>query len=174
MKFNIEVELEWINEEYTLDDAFKEEIARQAGIVAAQTLAKQDFLALNREENVKALELEYKETLTKLRQEEYKKREEVMSKIEDVFADFIAGKAFKVNSWGQPEREYTVGEYIQERVATELKDINKIIDNLVSKHVNEKIKLSEYNIKNLVEATAKTVQNENAKAVAEFIVKGIR
>lgn len=174
MKFNVEIELDWVDDEYTVDDAVKEELVRQTSLLAGEILAKQDFVRITQEEEFRAAQQAYNVMVDELRSDAQRQREAVLAKVDTVFADFLAGKAFSVNSWGQPTKEYTVGEFIQDQIELKIKDLDKTLAKFVEKEVSDKMRLTERGIRTLVEDKSKEIQNENAKAVAEFIVKGLK
>lgn len=174
MKVNLELDLSWVNEDYTIDEVVKEEITRQVSILAGEIIAQQDFTRITRGEDFKAAQEAYNARIEELKSDANKQREAVFAKIDTAFADFLAGKAFSINSWGQPTKEYTVGEFIQDQIGLKIKDLDKTLERLVVKRVDEAMRLSERDIKALVDSKAKEIQNENAKAVAEFIVKGLK
>lgn len=174
MKFNVEIDLDWVNEEYRIDDAVKEELVRQVSTLSGEILAKQDFARITQGEEFRAAQAAYNTMIAELKSDAQKQREAVLAKVDTVFADFLAGKAFSINSWGQPTKEYTVGEFIQDQIDLKIKDLDKTLAKYVEKEVSDKMRLTERGIRTLVEDKSKEIQNENAKAVAEFIVKGLK
>jgi len=174
MKFNIEIEIPYIDDDYSLDEAFKRELKHQLSIEAAKVVAKQNIFELNKTEEVLELKKIYDEEIQNLKQGENKKREEALKVVSDLFDEIILGKAFVVNSWGKPQEETTVRGFIEREIDAKVGDIAKTLQKLVDGAVTAKMALSEHNIKSLVEVESKKVQNENAKKVAEFIVNGIK
>lgn len=172
MKLNLEIELDDVNEDYTLNDLFRDELKASLTKEVAKVLAKETLANAIRDEQVKELQKQLKEELDTLKREEHDKRKQVLNMIDDTFEDFLSGVAYKTNSFGEKTTETTVGEMLKERVEQRIVDFKQTTESLITKQIEQSIGMSDYSIKRLVGQAAKEAQNENAKKVAEFITKG--
>lgn len=174
MKFNIEIEVEDIYEEDNLDIIFKEQIKDGIAKKVADIIAKNDFNSFIKDEFLNDVKKEYENIIEDLKKEKSQSLKKIDDIINSQFTDFINGVAYKTNSWGEASKETTVGELIREKISDNFKNLNTTLENLISKVCKEKLSVYDYQIKEIIENEKKKVLDENAKKVAEFIIKGIR
>jgi len=120
MKINCELTIDYVNDDYTINEAFKEELQNAVRNEAAKTLAANDFRSIYNDKVLDELKREYEEELRLLKEKLYKQRRDDLQAIEntikDVLAEFIAGEAFIVDKWGVPQEKITVKEFLLKEI----------------------------------------------------------
>jgi len=172
MKINIELDLDFIEEDYTINEAFKEELKHQISQQVAKILAEKKLVEFSYDEEAKKARKYFEEELSKIRAENQQKYKEMADKVKCEFDEFISAMAYKHNRWGQQEKVSNVGEFIQEELKEFMKNKDNYLENLVKTKCENAMAIDRFDLEDLVKRESKKVQNENAKKVAEFIIKG--
>lgn len=170
MKINVELNLNYINEDYSIDDAFKEELTSALYNKAVEVLAKNDLAQFVKDKEVSELKRMYENKLEELKLFSAGVEDKIKENVEKELIALLDAKAMKVTTWGQPVKEVTVKDIILEKMDLAFKDVEK----LIVKAVNDKMSYRQYDIDKIIEIEAKKLKDENAKKVAEFILKGIK
>lgn len=100
MKFNIEVEIQDIYEDGSLDEIFMDALKQELSYKVADILAKDAFQNLIKNPDIEAVKEAYTKALRNLEKNEEDKINQIHQKIKDVFTEFLNGTAYKINRWG--------------------------------------------------------------------------
>ncbi len=178
MKMNIELNIDWFDgENYTINDAFKAEIISQLSEKAAEVIANNNFDQILKDAELIELKKEYKETINKLKEKErtqiVEMNENINKAIDVAYHKLMYGVAIKVDDWGQSNGETTVEQLIKDKIKRNVETIQKSIFDKIAREVQEQMKMSDYQLKTLIEKEVNKVKDENAKKIAEFVMKGI-
>ena len=171
MKFNIEVEIQDIYEDGSLDEIFMDALKQELSYKVADILAKDAFQNLIKNPDIEAVKEAYTKALRNLEKNEEDKINQIHQKIKDVFTEFLNGTAYKINRWGEKTQETTVGELIREEVQKGMNDVNRGIHELITKEIQKNLQLDDYKIKELVRNETEKLRQETTKQVLEYIAK---
>jgi hypothetical protein len=172
MIINVELELEGYNEDHSIDEELKAQLSHQIAKKLADMVAETELKAVDYDTEVMEAKKLLNDTVEELRSKRHKDVAKVEEKISDVFSSFIAGTSYRLNPWGEAVEEITVGEHIRELVSKAIESKEKILSKLVEKEVKRVMELSEWDMERIIKNESDKVRDENAKKVAEFIVKG--
>lgn len=172
MKFTVELELEGYEEGYSINDELKSQLSYQIAVKLAEMVAKTELKAIDYDAEVKEAKKMLLDTVEDLRSKRTADIEELKNTVTSVFNDFISGTAYRLNKWGQAEEQITVGEYIRDLISEHLEAKTTSLSKLVENKVDDAMKLTDWDMKKLIEIEANKARDANAKKVAEFIIKG--
>lgn len=173
MKFNVEIDIEEVYEDYSLSEVFKDELKEQISQKVADILAKESFREIINNPDIQAIKKEYSLALENLKNKERENIQNIENKISDVFSDFIKGTAYKLNCWGEKQEEVTVGDLLRERVEKEVRDLERKISGLVKIEAEKKFNFDEYTLRRKVQEECTKLAGDELKAkIMEIIALG--
>jgi len=173
MKFTVELDMsDYMDNEGFYEDSLRKDVSRHIAEQLAGILAKEGIKLIDFDKEVKEAKELYESAVRDAKEKRLTDMALVDEKIGEVFTEFLSGTAIITNKWGEPKETCTIGEYIRRRAEEILESKKTEIEKRITDAVVKRMKISEYEIEQLIERKSREIGNENAKKVAEFIMKG--
>lgn len=174
MKFNITIELDNVEEDYTLDDLVMDEIKYEISNTIAKEIAEKNLFKFNSEKEIKEIKKAYENEIIKLQQITTDNLEAARKLIKEEFINFVnQGIVTCKTGWGGEVTKTSIGELIKDQATKYYEDNKRMVGNSIEKKIDD-LKFGAYDIEKMIKEHSIKISKENALKVTEFLMKGLK